>query len=289
MGSLRAVGDDNDNSDAVPKLTIGQRLLTSLPDLQKKNKVAPEPDPEADLDDEEASDPDASAEPGESGTASRKSPAATGPVRRGKSSGLTAPELTHAIKRLDDRERFLAMTSVPIGIAVVIVLTTLQVHFNPAVNHKGHLPASTIIFLEGGVRLLLCGVVLGAAYTRRRSFVGFALLFLGTSLELPFALPFWGLGGWLIWRVFKYQRELAALNPRARGAAGNRSSGRGSAAATTRTAKAKSADRPRTMAEARAAGAARNRRKKQPVVPGPPPSKRYTPPKPVRPKPPAPS
>ena len=55
-----------------------------------------------------------------------------------------------------------------------------------------------------------------AAWTRRRSFVAFALLFLGTSMGFPFALPFWALGIWLIFRVFKWQKELTAMT----GAAG---------------------------------------------------------------------
>ncbi len=276
------MSDDNgtDQTNGVaPKLTIGQRLLTSLPELQRKAKVVAKADPAPDASDDDSASDNGSGT-GADGTGTTSS---TKTPPRGKTSGLTKEELTHAIKRIDDRERLLAILSAPIGVVVGALLTVLAVHFNPPLHHKNHLTFVTIVVFEGGARVLLAGVVLAAAYTRRRSFVGFALLFLGTSLGLPFALPFWALGAWLIWRVFKYQRELTALGgsvARPRKTAAGRDSTRGSTRGT---------NRPATLAEARAAGAARSRRKKQLPTTGPPPSKRYTPPRPTRPKPPPPA
>ena len=136
---------------------------------------------------------------------------------------MTREEIAHRIKRLDDRERFLALTAAPIGIAVGILLTAFAIHLNPATRVHGKLNpkhvSDSLILLEGGVRIVLSGVVVACAFTRRRSLVGFSLLFLGTAMGSPlFALPFWVLGGYLIWRVFKYQRVLTARTAAARGA-----------------------------------------------------------------------
>lgn len=305
------MSDEADKGTA-HKLTISQRILASLPNLQPKAR--PSSRPAADDEERRAStgagngrgggtsgrgrSANGSAgagradEEGEESGASDAPDAADSPAKADKpaprrgASGKSKEELTHAIKRIDERERVLAMTSAPIGVAVGSLLTYLAVRYNPAVGQKGHLTLTTIVLFEGGARILLSGIVLLAAYSRRRSFVGFALLFLGTSLGLPFALPFWGLGAWLIWRVFKYQKELTALGggpARGRPAAGTRGSGRAGAKTETKP------TRPRTLGEARAAGAARGRRRKQVEPVGPPPSKRYTPPKPARPKPPPPS
>jgi hypothetical protein len=103
-----------------------------------------------------------------------------------------------------------------------------------------------------------------------------------------FALPFWVLGGYLIWRVFKYQRILTAR-------------GGGSRGSSRRTPpQARAPGGRRVPADPRAAGRAgasaarqrvqsQRRGRKQPAPTGPTPSKRYTPPRPTRPRPPAPS
>ena len=132
--------------------------------------------------------------------------------------------------------------------------------------------AVSIILIEGAARILLSGVVLAAAFTRRRSFVGFSLLFLGTSMGSPlFALPFWGLGGYLIWRVFKYQKVLTARRGTSHATAGGRSAGGGRVPADVRAAGRAGA----TAARQRAQSPRRGR--KEPTPTGPRPSKRYTP------------
>ena len=99
---------------------------------------------------------------------------------------MTSEEITHRIKRLDDRERFLALTAAPLGVLVGVLLTVFAIHLNPPLRLHGKLNpkhvSDSLILLEGGARVLLSGIVVAAALTRRRSFVGFALLFLGTSM-----------------------------------------------------------------------------------------------------------
>ncbi len=320
---------------APPKLTIGQRILTALPTLQRPPAPAPRTPPaprpgrpprspaprgggdtpkgesrdDQDNNDDDsgnstggaatdgaatdgdATDGDATDRPAggaTTGGGSRLStllnPGATGGRTRAAENldEMTREEITHRIKRLDDRERFLALSAAPFGVAVGVLLTVVAIHLNPSLMLHGkpnpkH-ESTSLILLEGGVRLALSGVVVACALTRRRSLVGFALLFLGTSMGSPlFALPFWALGGYLIWRVFKYQRVLTA-----RGGAQRRASG-----------PKRVPDNPRVAGRAGAAAAreraqARRRSKKEPAPTGPPPSKRYTPPRPARPRPPAP-
>ncbi len=303
---------------APPKLTIGQRLLTALPNLQRApappapartstSARAARSDPEAEagseaagIDDEsdaplDAEDPDTTSTDvaASSGLGGRlrdsllKPTPATARKRPGDDlEDMTNEEIAHRIKRLDDRERFLAITSAPIGVAVGTLLTVITLIQNPAVHSTGTLKhqAVSIILIEGAARILLSGVVLAAAFTRRRSFVGFSLLFLGTSMGSPlFALPFWGLGGYLIWRVFKYQKVLTARRGTSRATAGGRSAGGGRVPADVRAAGRAGA----TAARQRAQSPRRGR--KEPTPTGPRPSKRYTPPRPTRPRPPAPS
>ncbi len=253
---------------APPKLTIGQRLLAALPNLQRQTPpVAPTrestpsrpsrssssgPDANSDVDvdpddfdapdDDTASDDiEATATPtglsGRLNTLLNPSSPGTRPRPADELESMTREEIAHRIKRLDDRERFLALTSAPIGIAVGILLTAFAIHLNPPLRVHGKLNSKhvsdSLILLEGGVRVLLSGVVVACALTRRRSLVGFSLLFLGTAMGSPlFALPFWVLGGYLIWRVFKYQRVLTAKTAAARGTT-RAGTGRGTGRAET--------------------------------------------------------
>jgi hypothetical protein len=283
----------------VPRLSIGQRVLASLPNLQRPPKAPPASSPGrtapaksgAAGDGPDVVTPDAVVGPdGATATSGgrfrdsfMKPPA---PRRqRGAPSGMSKEELAHVIKRLDDREQVMAYFSAPLGAVVGILLTVIALHQNPALHVKNHVAPSTIVF-EGGARVVLAAIVAVAAWTRRRSFVAFALLFLGTSMAggLLFALPFWALGVWLIFRVFRWQKELAALTG---------SQARSRPATTARTPSDPAARRRQAVEERRRARAERlnarsagvRRGKKKPEPTGPPPSKRYTPPKPGRPKP----
>jgi hypothetical protein len=191
---------------------------------------------------------------------------------------MSNEELAHAIKRIDDRERSYALFAGPLGAAAGIVLTVAAIHYNPPLHHKGHV-ANSITELYGVARVVLSGVVMLTALSRRRSLVAFALLLLGTAEGFPFALLFWGLGGWMIWRVFRYQKVLTARGgTRGRPADGPRAAGRAGASDARQRASAR-----------KAAPRDRGRGRKKPEPTGPPPSKRYTPPKPTRPRPTAPS
>jgi hypothetical protein len=246
-GPTDAASDDH---VTIPRLSIGQRVLTALPNLQRPPKPPPVRAPRAGAGpkgagvgtgaragsdvavnaaatagpgadgagNDDSVTPDAVLEPG-SGTpgAGRGSlrdsffKPATPPQPRGAPSGMTKEELVTIIKRLDDRERVIALFSGFLAIAVGVLLTVALLHTNPPLHHKGHQSAGMIVYFDGGVRLLLSLVVLAAVWSRRRSFVAFALLFLGTAMGFPFALPFWALGVWLIFRVFKWQKELTAM------------------------------------------------------------------------------
>lgn len=287
-------GFDHDASvrtGAPAKLTLGQRILASLPNLERRPRTAPPPRRSAGRAPHAASGTDvvvadAVLEPARSETAvgpgaggrdaSLPATSKAGQPDRGAVSGMTKDELVAIIKKLDERERVLALLSAPIGVVVGVVLTIGAVHYNPGLHQKGHLTTGTI-YLEGGARVLLSAIVLLAAWTRRRSFVAFALLFLGTSLGFPFALPFWALGVWFIFRVFKWQKELSAMT-------GGASRQRATPAARGRT---DAEARGRARAEARAARGRGRGAKTQTDATGPSQSKRYTPPKPTRTRPPA--
>jgi hypothetical protein len=291
-------GDTSPGEGAVPRLTIGQRILASLPNLQRPPATPPQPRPErptgktggspADAGAGPVVTPDEVLAPGTDSTASGgrlrdaflKPPA---PRRqRGAASGMTAAELTHIIKRIDDRERTIALGTAALGVGVAIALIVAGVRLNPPLHAKNHQSdIEFVIYLV--IRVVCAGLVALAARSRRRSFVGFALLFLGTAMESAlFAIPFWAVGGWLIFRALKWQKELAAMTGQTR----TRAEARPRAAPAARGGDAAAARR-RARAErmnARTAGGRRS--KKQPEPTGPPPNKRYTPPKPTRSRPP---
>jgi hypothetical protein len=283
-------------NEEVPKLTIGQRILTALPNLDRKSNgtrgsanavrpaevISPErPGP----DEQETEDPGGPQErPARQSSSSARSQAARTSGKADPTANMSNEELQYAIKRIDDREQKYAMFAGPLGAAIGIALTAIAIHTNPAVGHKDHV-SEGLILLEGAARIVLGALVVVAAKTRRRSFVAFALLFLGTADSFPFALLFWGLGGWMIWRVFRYQKALTARGAgpqRSRAAAGSRTAG------GPRTSARAGATDARTRMQERK-GARDRRRGKLPAATGPAASKRYTPRKPTRPRPPAPS
>jgi hypothetical protein len=302
-------------NESVPKLTVGQRILAALPNLERRKPGVRGRAPssagttDADLTPagkerdlstafEKAIDPDEVISPGDDTRTSpgtrpsrlrdaflKPPPAGQGARKTDPTSTMTNEELTDAIKRLDDRERFYALFAGPLGAAIGLVLTIGAIHFNPAVGHKNHVSENLILF-EGVTRVALGGFVVLTALSRRRSFVGFTLLFFGTTV-LPYGILFWGLGGWMIWRTYHYQKVLTArgVGPARGGARGGRRSTQ-SPRAAARAGATDARDRTR---ERRASGGGRARGRKKPEPIGPPPSKRYTPPKPTRPRPSAPS
>jgi hypothetical protein len=320
-------GDDNGDEEssgprAVPRLTISQRVLASLPNLQRTRPTqpparAPAPAPTRrtrNTPDTSSSSsgsgsgsagdvvtPDEVLSPGTVSDGRRTAPAAPGASAarppRGTPSGLSKEELTHVIKRIDDRERVVVWFTAGLGVVVGVLLTVLTLHLNPPLHAKNHQSTSLITF-EGAARPLLSGVVVLAAWKRRRSLVAFAILLLGTSMGGLFALPFFGVGLWLIFRVLKLQRELAAMTGQTRPRAEPRTKARAEPTPRPRATSGGRADpvaRGRAGAETRrraraerlaAARAGRGGKKKEPEPAGPPKSKRYTPPRQIRPRPP---
>lgn len=301
--------------EPVPKLSIGQRILASLPNLEHQKRGVlgrsasggdttdtrvPSADEAEDrstvvgeaIEPDDVISPADDARPGSGGPPSRLRDMFLKPPPPGQRARKTDPtskmsneEITHTIKRLDDRERFYALFAGPLGAAIGIVLTVGAIHLNPAVGHKGHVAENLIVF-EGVTRVVLGGVVVLAALSRRRSLVGFTLLFFGTTV-LPYGILFWGLGGWLIWRVYRYQKVLTARGVRPQ-RGGTRGGGR-STQSPRAAACAGATDARGRVNERRATGRERGRGRKKPEPVGPPPSKRYTPPKPTRPRPSAPT
>jgi hypothetical protein len=285
--------DRPDDYDDPPRLTLGQRLLTVLPSLERhggrtqsprKPPVPadgdadshPPPSGSASTDPEPDSAASQGSSPSARATRAASRPRAETGRRPDPTDDMSNEELTQAIKRLDDRERRYALYAGPLGAVLGIVLTVLAAHSNPPLHHKNH-EALSIIVTYGIVRVVLGGVVSLTALTRRRSVVGFALLFLGTAESFPFALIFWALGGWMIWRVFRCQKVLSS-----RGVGPQRGRAATTPRAAARSGASDARERVRTRREAR-----ERRRGRQPVPAGPPASKRYTPKKPARPRPPA--
>jgi hypothetical protein len=282
-----SLSDDESRNGTVPRLTVGQKVLAALPNLQRQPPASTRPAPgrpargkdrAGDNGDDDVVSPDEvlSDRPAAQGKLRDAFLKPPGPKKqRGAPSGMSREELDHVIKRIDDRERLLAYSSAGLGFVVGVILTIAAVHYYGPVHAKDH-ESTSFIVLDGAARLALAGVVVLAAWKRRRSFVAFALLFLGTSLGFPFALPFWALGVWMIFRVLKWQRELAALT-------GSTARTRPAPAARGRdAAEARRKARNERMAQRGAGG---RRKKKEPEPAGPPPNKRYTPPKPPRPRP----
>jgi hypothetical protein len=330
--------EEGTTNGSTPKLSIGQRILASLPNLERRQAPPPRPgrpstDPEARestdggspagaSDEEElagapsgeeelagapsgeAIEPDAVISPGGEQTASaarsgrmhdallRPAPSSQSARKSDPISDMSNEELTHAIKQLDDRERYYALMAGPFGALIGIVLTIAAIHYNPPLHHKGHV-ANSVTELYGVARVVLGALVTIVARTRRRSLVAFALLFLGTAEGFPFALLFWGLGGWMIWRVFRYQKALTARGAGPRGAGPRAARATQSQRTSPRTAARSGASDARDRSSARTTASRergrneRGRKRKQRELAGPAPSKRYTPPKPTRPRPPA--
>jgi hypothetical protein len=173
---------------------------------------------------------------------------------------METPELVQLVKRLDNKERKLALWAVPLGVVLGIVVTIVTVHSNPPIHHKGH-EDSTVILTDGALPIAFSMIVFACAWYRRRSLTAFTLLFLGLTIGLigP-GTPFLVLGGYLIFRMFRVQKVLTSrgvntrnTNARSRGAATSRDAG----------------GRP-----------TRPTRQKRSTPVGPQQSKRYTPPKP---------
>ena len=267
---------------ALPRLTFGQRLLTALPDLQRRPRPSA-PAPAATRNGSASRNgatskgdvvrPDAVSGPGAT-TGSRwrdallKPPPASAGQRAGAAranpyADESVEELRRKMKYLDDRERRVALFVGPLMAALDIAIMFVGLHGNPA-HGKTHVSPSNYYTLGIGSAVLALVVVI-AAYYRRRSFTIFALLFSGYGGGLVTMLPSWVVAGWLFVRFNKMQRALTAKTG---GPPGRQA-----------------ANRQRPAGARGDAGRSRpgSKRAKAPEPAGPAPNKRYTPPKPLEP------
>lgn len=193
-------------------------------------------------------------------------PSGKAPTKADPYPDKSSAELRDWIKYLDDQERLYTLMAAPIAAILAITSLFIGLRDDPAVGAKNHVSPDTIV-IEGLVVLALSVAVLVSGLIRRRSFAMFALAFVGfgmdsTVLSVFGVIPFWGLAGWMFMRSSRMQRALTTRGDHPRQVRG-RSGGSGGRAGS----------RP-------SGSAGRSRRKKAPEPVGPPPSKRYTPPKP---------
>jgi len=204
--------ESDDQSAPLPKLTIGQRLLTALPSLQDRGARSGAGG--ADTDDvsdaparaarqakgggagdaADADDADDEGDAGEERSPEQRTgddedarrarrPAATGAARAPSPYQDWKPEqLRRAMKYLDDRERRLAIMAGPLLVGLNVALTFVTLHNNhryiAGKLNKAYESPSTIVALGIGSAVVACIVVV-SALVRRRSFTIFALLFSG--------------------------------------------------------------------------------------------------------------
>jgi hypothetical protein len=180
------------------------------------------------------------------------------------------------IRGLDERERLLGFVAAGMA-AILWLIVTVPSLVSPPKHPKPHQLDSTQVAIYLLVGLVLAGLILVATIVRRRAFLGFAVLFTGASFggDILLALPFWALGGWLLWRAFGVQRaasaqRLAAARERAQ-AGGARDGSTGSRPGWRKWAS--------TPERAGTLGGSTWQAESGPRRP-PTPSKRYTPPKP---------
>lgn len=194
-------------------------------------------------------------------------------------------DLQHQIKWLDDRERLFTLLAAPLGAIVGIVGTVVAIQTNPAVGHKGHASADTLL-IYGVVAVAFAIATLISGLTRRRSFAVFSLLFMGydSTTTGVYALPlFWGLAGWLFYKSYKMQRSLTARGAHPRQLRNKPASSRGSASSSARSRPAgvRGASSGRTTGPAgkgsKGSGFGRRGKASEPTLVA---NRRYTPPKP---------
>jgi hypothetical protein len=276
---------DSASEESVPKLTLGQRLLTALPNLQRQPASSKAASPSgtnrgrsngsSTKSGGDVVKPDAVIEAGSTPTAVTRlrdaflKPPASGAAKTGAAktgaaktadpyADMSVADLRQAMKFLDDRERAIPLLIGPLLAVLDIVLTLVTLHNNPAVGHKNHVDPGSIIALGIGSAVVALLVVLAALF-RRRSFTIFALLFAGYGGGLLTMVPAWAVAGWLFIRFNRMQRVVVSRT--------------GGQAAQRQAAAKRRADRQTARPKL-------GRKDKTPEPSGPAANKRYTPPKP---------
>lgn len=139
-----------------------------------------------------------------------------GPSTPPPTSGASPRSIRKAIDQLDERERRLSLAAALASVAFAALIYISEIH-SPTFEKLHHLtvkgqlqPQTTLILgLAAGALLLV------ATYVGRRAFVAFVCLFAffifsNGSSSVVVGVPFAGLGGWLLYRSFKTQRQMTA-------------------------------------------------------------------------------
>ncbi|HTZ10110.1 MAG TPA: hypothetical protein VMB72_13630 [Acidimicrobiales bacterium] len=186
--------------DAPPHLSLGQRLLLSLPTLRHTPR-----EDRAPLGERFRSlvlkprDPDA--------------PPAT-PVRSGP---RTEETVEGELRSADDKERIIGLIAAPFAAAIGLLVTGTLISHDPAATlangalNPRHVSVSLYHDLTL-VTLALAVLMLGFAWFRKRLFLGIVTALYGLTI---FNLHYWGFGvpfimaaAWLLVRSYRLQREL---------------------------------------------------------------------------------
>jgi hypothetical protein len=198
-----AVGDGPDGG-APPKLSLGQRILLTLPKFKTKEErqeKAPISDwaRKAFLKPE---DPDAA-------------------VSRAAQQPQSVEELTNLEKRANDKERTIGLVAAPLAVAIgFIVVHTLVINdplqhlkngtINPHYVNPGDYYNLFIVLLVLSVLMVVFSLM------RRRLFLGIALALYGLGIfnlhYWGFGIPFVFAGAWYLVRAYRIQRDLRVAN-----------------------------------------------------------------------------
>ena len=188
------------STDAPSRLSVGQRLLVSLPTL--KHRPAEEKAPLGERFRSFVLKP-------EDPAAAKGRPAPSGP--RGEE------EVDAELRSADDKERVFGLIAAPFAAAIGLLVTGELIAHDPAATlaHGVANPRHVSVAVYHDVTLMLLALavlMLGFAWYRKRLLLGIAAALYGLAI---FNLHYWGfgvpyilLGAWLLVRSYRLQREL---------------------------------------------------------------------------------
>lgn len=183
-------GPDADGG-AAAKLSLGQRILLRLPHVRTTDGAGKAPLGERLRD-----------------AVMKPAPPETPPKAPVAQASLE--ELEDRVRHADDKERLIGLLAAPIAAMIGILVTADLISHDPA-SGKNHLSVGVYHELELVV-LALSVVMLGAAFYRKRFFIGGAMALYGLAV---FNLRYWGFGvpyviggAWYLVRAYRAQRDL---------------------------------------------------------------------------------
>ncbi len=155
-----------------------------------------------------------------SGLMLRPAPA-SGDDRPKKPTGIddltTVDEVEEAIRKANDKERFIGLLAAPIAALVALLVTADKIASDPktllANGQVNHQHVSSSVYSELGlVTLGLAIVMLAMAWFGKRLYLGIVMALFGLSI---FNLGFWGFGSpfilagaWYLVRAYRLQQKL---------------------------------------------------------------------------------